>query len=132
MKTLLMCLLLLLVCAGAAYTQNADCARFKEGKFYHERDGIILGTITRKGDVQIERYEKYKIVCAVNWVSDCEYELRPMGGNRAWKKTKKNLDEKHVLHVKIIRTEAKGCYLEAQLVGEKPMDSEPMHIILAK
>lgn len=56
------------------YAQNADCNRFKNGKFYYPSmpDKISI----RNGDIQKSYvYENLEMIWSVHWINDCEYDL---------------------------------------------------------
>jgi hypothetical protein len=120
------------VACWGAQAQSPDCAQFKHGKYAHVKDGQILGSITRKGDVQIERYGDVKIVCQVRWLNACEYELYAPKGNKAWESSLSPGEREKVVCVKITRTEADGYWLQATFAGKKDDKPHEMHVVRAQ
>lgn len=61
----------------ALMTYSQDCNNFRIGVFKYENPVFSDWTVTRKDSIQIE-YDKgsnLKMVGAINWVSDCKYNL---------------------------------------------------------
>lgn len=131
MKYFLVLIVAMMGLQCTSWGQVSDCAKFKHGKFNHVENGQILGSITRKGDKQIERYGDVKIVCTVKWISDCEYELRHHSSNKAWEAETNPATEKMVIKVNMTRVEEDGYWLRATIVGKKS-DMSELHFVLVR
>lgn len=132
MKKISLCIALCMICIASAWGQAPDCLRDHSGKFNNVQDGQILGTITRKGDRQIEQYGKEKIFLDVKWVNDCTYELRLIKVNGVFKKAHPNANLSRVVTAEIVRTDDKGYYLVAHDNSRKNDEGEEMHFVRVK
>ncbi len=131
MKTTFTFVLMTLMLAAAVYAQQPDCQQFHNGKFKQEVDGVFIGTITRKGNRQVENYGTGKVILDVKWISDCEYQLKPIGGDKEFRKRFEGLKLEYV-SVKITRTEPNGYYLDASSPGAKKHALIDRHFVRAK
>ena len=127
-----MFVLMTLMLAAAAQAQQPDCQQFHNGKFKQEVDGVFIGTITRKGNRQVEQYGNIKVFLEVRWLNECEYELRFNGGNKAYRKREAQKPPVAWVRARIIRTAPDGYYLEATIPGEKRDDAKDMHFVRVK
>jgi hypothetical protein len=60
------------------FSQNLDCAAFKEGQFVLEDkiNGNTYITRTKNTQIEIQEYTKLKIEFEIIWVNDCTYSLK--------------------------------------------------------
>jgi hypothetical protein len=83
MKT---CLLLLLLITGIGLqAQSMDCSKAKTGKFYIP-DPELDYQIERTEEFQYEKIGKIEMTLKIVWLSDCEYKLIFVKGNKAYYK----------------------------------------------
>ena len=71
------------------------------------------------------------MILDVKWISDCEYQLKPIGGDKQFRKRFAGLKLEYV-SVKITRTEPNGYYLDASSPGAKKDDVIDMHFVRVK
>ncbi|WP_124980631.1 DNA topoisomerase IV [Nonlabens xiamenensis] len=63
------------------YENRPNCSAFHEGTFIWEQEsgGKLLTTeFTRKGDLQIERFENQVDSAKIEWINDCEWRVIPI------------------------------------------------------
>ena len=102
-------LILLVLPAFVAFSQQADCFKFKEGKFRIADTRVGVVTIAeRKGGYQTESSEALKAVVrfSITWQNDCSYTLKLDKVIR--NENKIDFPSNLEIHVKIIATSAKS------------------------
>ena len=95
--------------ALAAFSQQADCFKFKEGKFRIADTRVGVVTIAeRKGGYQTESSEALKAVVrfSITWQNDCSYTLKLDKVIR--NENKIDFPSNLEIHVKIIATSGKS------------------------
>lgn len=83
MKT---CIFLLLLITGIGLqAQSMDCSGMKTGKFYFP-DPKLDYQIERTEEFQYEKIGEIEITTRIVWLTDCEYKLVFVKGNKAYYK----------------------------------------------
>ena len=102
-------LTLLILPAMAAFSQTADCSKFKEGKFRIADTRVGVVTIAeRRGGYQTESSESLKAVVrfSITWQDNCSYTLKLDKVIR--NENKIDFPSNLEIHVKIISSNGKS------------------------
>lgn len=82
-KAFLIALAFILGCAVRENINGLNCSAVRDGEFYIIDDGLQT-TVTRTGNVQIERVSKGVVSrFRVQWLDSCRYRLTYLSGNAA-------------------------------------------------
>src|SRR5687768_2884503 len=78
MKKILLIVLIILGGTKFNYSQNSDCKKWKNGRFYMIAPDNTRIEIARKGNTQVEYNTKTgeKLHLKIKWLSPCKYQLR--------------------------------------------------------
>lgn len=75
-------ILLLASCSGKEKMSEPDCSKVRNGDFHILRDGEVETTISRTGDVQVERLSSGSVSrFRVQWLDSCRYRLTYISGS---------------------------------------------------
>lgn len=99
---------------------NADCSKFKVGKFrYHAKESGNSYIIERKDSTQIETNLNTGSITTlrINWINPCEYELRYVARKNSPNDTLMSIVTTTVLKTKIIEVGKDYCIFSSQAVG---------------
>jgi hypothetical protein len=114
MKTIT--LLLLLITGIGLQAQSLDCSGMKTGKFYIP-DPKLDYQIERTEEFQYEKIGKIEITTRIVWLSDCEYKLVFVKGNKAYyKEVGKNTPKPDVI-VEVTEVEGNTYTIKYAAVG---------------
>jgi len=112
-------LYLLFLTSFTGFSQDLDCARFKNGTYQITDPGSKkVCIIKRDGDKQTERFvesdETYEF--DLHWVDDCTYTLTPTASTLSRNKA---IKEAGIMTVKITETKA-NSYINVVSLSKKP------------
>ena len=81
-RVFLFSIILLTSCSRNESINESNCSQVRNGEFYILKDGQPELTVSRKGDVQIERLNDGSVSrFRVHWLDSCRYRLTYISGS---------------------------------------------------
>ncbi|TKD66139.1 DNA topoisomerase IV [Flavobacterium sp. ASW18X] len=113
MKYYLAYILFLITLLSCMKPVERDCKAHKDGTYSFtmilDKDSVST-TFTRKGNLEIDRFNGKIDSSSVRWINDCEYVLKNLNP--------KNREEEKAIHIKILSTTDSSYTFEFSAVGE--------------